>query len=497
MCGATLELGGTVVNLYCSLSMGYLAEGILSGRVTRNMKTLGRLFSILIVLTMGCVTARAQEDEYALRGTIVTPDQVIVNGTILVLGEKIQAIGADITIPPHTKVIDTKGIILPGFIDLHNHLTWNLFPRWKANREFENRYDWQQLVAYGIALATPHYELMKEKLGCEMNQYAEVKAITEGETAVVGSLGPEKCIEGLARNLDFYSGFYDAGVLGKEKLRNEVFPLELDNSTVSQITGALDKKELTAFLVHLSEGKPNDASAAREFRIFVARGFLRRGVSIIHGVALKQPDFHRMAGSKVGLIWSPRSNIELYGSTTDVAAALAENVKIALSPDWSPTGSNGMLEELRYAAIWNAGQAAAVFSNKELVRMTTQYPAQLAGLEDKIGSLAPGFYADVLVLQSNEKDAYAAIVHARPSDVELVIIGGDPVYGNPELMKGLVPKDQLEILAVCKVRQSFYFGSETRLQGTTPETWNHVRDRLEEGLQEWGTYLAPLDECPN
>lgn len=463
----------------------------------RSVKYLGYFLSAFVALTMTFTSANAQENKYALRGTLVTPDQVIANGTILVVGEKIQAIGADVTIPPHTSVIDTKGIILPGFIDLHNHLTWNLLPRWKPNREFANRYEWQQLEAYSIALATPHSELMREKLGCAMNQYAEVKAVTEGETAVVGSLGAEKCIEGLARNLDFYSGFYALGVLGKEKLRNEVFPLELDNSTVSQVIGALDKKELTAFLAHLSEGQPSDASAAREFRMFVARGFMHPGVSIIHGITLKQADFHQMAQSKVGLIWSPRSNIELYGSTTDVATALVEDVKIALSPDWSPTGSDGMLEELGFAANWNAGRPTPVFSNKELVRMTTQYPAQLGGLEDKIGSLAPGLYADILVLRSSGQEAYSAIVHAKPSDVELVIIGGEPVYGNPELMRALVPKHQLEILTICTIHKALDFESETRLQGTTPEPWNHIRDRLNEGLQEWGTLLAPLDKCPN
>ena len=156
-----------------------------------------------------------------------------------------------------------------------------------------------------------------------------------------------------------------------------------------------------------------------------------------------------------------------------------------------------MLEELRYAANWSAGQSTPLFSDKDLVGMSTRYPAQLAGLEDKIGSLAPGFYADILVLQSNEKNPYSAIVHARPSEVRLVVIGGEPVYGNPELMKDLVPKDQLQILAVCNERQSLYFGSETKLQGKIPETWNHVQDRLEQALHEWGTHLAPLAECPN
>ena len=275
-------------------------------------------FLVVSALVIFCCSAsRAQDEPYALKGTIVTPEQVIENGTILIVGEKIKDLGQNINLPHGTVVIETEGIILPGFIDLHNHITWNLFPRWRTYKEFANRYEWQQIPGYGLALSTPHFELGKAKLGCDMNRYAEVKAITEGETSLIGSLGPEKCIEGMARNLDFYSGFYEPGVAGKEKLRNEVFPLELDNATVSQINTALDKQELKAFIGHLSEGKPTDASAAREFRMFAARGFLRSGVSIIHGVALKEADFQKLAKNHVGLIWSPRSNIELYGGTAE------------------------------------------------------------------------------------------------------------------------------------------------------------------------------------
>jgi 5-methylthioadenosine/S-adenosylhomocysteine deaminase len=329
----------------------------------RELKRMAKWLLFAAIVAGLCTSARAQEEAYALKGTIVTPEQVIENGMVLIVGEKIKEVGQNISLPHGTLVVETDGVILPGFIDLHNHITWNLFPRWKTYKEFGNRYDWQQLAGYGLALSTPHYELGKAKLGCDMNRYAEVKAITEGETSLVGTLGPEKCIEGMARNLDFYSGFYEPGIPGKEKLRNEVFPLELDNATVTQIHGALDRQELKAFVVHLSEGKPTDASAAREFKMFAARGFLRSGVSIIHGVALKQADFKKLAANHVGLIWSPRSNIELYGGTADVAAALSENVKMAIAPDWSPTGSNGMLEELTYATTWNGGQPAAIFSN--------------------------------------------------------------------------------------------------------------------------------------
>src|SRR5258708_11364137 len=217
-------------------------------------KRLAKWLFFVAALTLFCTSSWAQEEPYVLKGTIVTPEQVIENGMILIEGEKIKDVGQNIRVPHGTLVVKLDGVILPGFIDLHNHITWNLFPRWRTYKEFGNRYDWQQLPVYGIALSTPHRELAK--LGCDMNRYAEVKAITEGETSLVGSLGPEKCIEGMARNLDFYSGFYEPGIPGKEKLRNEVFPLELDNATVTQINGDLDKQALKVFFALFSVGNP-------------------------------------------------------------------------------------------------------------------------------------------------------------------------------------------------------------------------------------------------
>ena len=82
-----------------------------------------------------------------------------------------------------------------------------------------------------------------------------------------------------------------------------------------------------------------------------------------------------MAAHGVSLIWSPRSNLELYGSTADVAAAKAAHVQMALSPDWSPTGSDGLLAELNYAAAWNDTQTPHPFTDRELFAMATSTPA--------------------------------------------------------------------------------------------------------------------------
>jgi len=223
-------------------------------------------------------------------------------------------------------------------------------------------------------------------------------------------------------------------------------------------------------------------------------GFLRPGVSVIHGVAFNAADFKRMAKAGVGLIWSPRSNIELYGGTTDVLSAKASGVKIALAPDWSPTGSDGMIEELKYASTWNAAQYPPVFENGELVNMATIFPAQLAGADKQIGSLAKGMYADLLLIRRNVTDANRALLYASPADVRLVVIGGVPIYGDADLMDRLLPQRELERLTVCGVSKKLYIKPQPGIPETA-KTFKQISGELQSKLSEWGTSLAELAPC--
>lgn len=461
------------------------------------------LLALVLLPSLSFTELKAQDTpSYVLNGTIVTPNKVISKGAISVSGSKIAAVGTNLPSPPGWEPIETDSFIFPGLLDLHDHLTWNLFPRWKPNLLFSNRYEWQQLTAYKIALDTPHRLLFAVGLGCEMNRFGEIKAIMGGATSVVGSLGPSKpgsddnkCVEGLARNLDFYSGFYAPGVVNAEKLKYEVFPLRMSRNDSQGVLDGLANGDLKAFIIHLAEGKPTDASSAGEYQILKAQGFLRPGVTIIHGIALSDAQFEEMGRIGVGLIWSPRSNIELYGSTADVAGAKRRGVKMAVAPDWSPSGSDGMLQELKYAATWNAGQNPPVFDDAELVRMATVYPAQLAGLGDKIGTLAPGYYADLLLIKRRGDDPYRALLHADVSDIQLVVVGGNPVYGDPRLMQQLLPGRQLDLLTVCGEKKALFLGSQASFKGVLSPTWNQTSELLASALREWGSSLGRLVEC--
>lgn len=377
---------------------------------------------------------------YAIHGTLVTPEEVIEQGTILVQDGIIVEVGTKITIPTGTPEIDTEGFIYPGLIDLHNHVTWNAHQRWAPESPVKNRYDWQAMDNYSVWLSIPHEKIktFTPASDCDLQRFGEVKALVWGATTIAGSLLKE-CSEGLIRNVD-----YGTAAFTKEPILYYVFPFELTPEEEDTLRAAL--KSGKRVITHLAEG--TDASAAREMKMAKAHGYLAPGLNIIHGVALTESDFKDLGDANVGFIWSPRSNIELYGKTANVAVA-KDHVLMAISPDWSPSGSSGMIPELRYAAIWAARKSPPVFTEKELVQMATLHPAALAGVGDKVGRLAKGYYADYIVIRFTGQEAYESLVYASMKDISLISVHGYPLFGQSGLMRRVNPLGQLESVYVC------------------------------------------------
>ena len=81
---------------------------------------------------------------------------------------------------------------------------------------------------------------------------------------------------------------------------------------------------------------------------------------------------------RCSIVWSPLSNLLLYGGTTDVKAAKAAGVPIALGSDGAPSGTKNLLGELKVA--WLVGQELGrLFAHRELCEMVTTTPARILG----------------------------------------------------------------------------------------------------------------------
>jgi cytosine/adenosine deaminase-related metal-dependent hydrolase len=460
-------------------------------------------------------------DDWTISGTVLAPGGIIADGAVSISGQMITAVGPSASISG-AATVKVPGVILPGFIDLHNHLTWNVLPRWVPARKFNNRYEWQDTAEYDRVLVAPHNVVMASA-ACEAEIYAEIKALAGGATSVIGGLlrDPQhpdndnaKCVVGLARNLDTDSGLpfkappdtecpTDAGTDRTllNVVENAIFPMELMHGRMDFLLCELGTGTLRSMVVHLSEGAATDSAAHREYNMLSKEVLLqkdgktaieREGLLLIHGTALRDPDFAGMKRSKLGLIWSPRSNDELYGSTANIAAARQAGVEIAIAPDWSPSGSAGMLQEIGYAA-----RRYGAVNSAELVAMATSTPAKMARISDYVGALAPHRFADFVVVNvkvdPTKPNPLDPVAKATAADVALVVVGGQPLYGDKALLAQVLPAGtKTDEFTVCGAQKAVYLGqSEAGARGWS---FDDIRKRLNAALAK-GSSSLPEIEC--
>jgi imidazolonepropionase-like amidohydrolase len=103
-----------------------------------------RLKFTLLALFLGLASftatpfLEAQNPPIVIRGaTVLTMTHgAIENGTVVIRNGKIDAVGADVTIPEGAQVIDAHGeYVLPGLVDPHSHLGVDSLPEVQANSD--------------------------------------------------------------------------------------------------------------------------------------------------------------------------------------------------------------------------------------------------------------------------------------------------------------------------------------------------------------------------
>jgi multidrug efflux pump subunit AcrA (membrane-fusion protein) len=79
-----------------------------------------------------------------------------------------------------------------------------------------------------------------------------------------------------------------------------------------------------------------------------------------------QRDGQEVALNGSSVIWSPRSNISLYGHTAMVTMFFNQGVRLGLGTDWTASGSMHMGRELACAAYLNETHYGGFFTDREL-----------------------------------------------------------------------------------------------------------------------------------
>lgn len=246
---------------------------------------------------------------------------------------------------------------------------------------------------------------------------------------------------GDSTTMDFFG---KAGVISVDKKIRRYLAM-YETATRRSLIKYLTSPGAMAVIAHLSEGMRTDNYNKAEYKFISKLGLNRPGMVLIHAVGMGDEEFQDAAQKKISIVWSPFSNLLLYGETLDVERARRFGINLAIGADWTPTGSKNLLDELKIARRYLDKNAVKSISDKDLVEMATVNAAKALRLEKVIGQVAPGFQADLMLVAkpregSIVKDPYSTLVSSTQADVNLVLVSGDAIYGEPDLLADISKK---------------------------------------------------------
>ncbi|WP_437530792.1 lamin tail domain-containing protein [Sorangium sp. So ce726] len=401
----------------------------------------------LLPLAQGACEVVAGAGATLIRGVVLAPGRVYRGGRVLV-DERgaIACVGCDCEAAGATEITCPTGVVSPALINTHDHITYTQnSPYTPTEERYEHRHDWRTGNNKHTRIDTPGMASQAQI------HWGELRFLMGGATSIVGS----GSAPGLLRNLD--RG--DQEGLGQKAVHFDTFPLDDTGGreivsgcgySADRVTGE-DVEGEDAYCPHVAEGI--EASARNEFVCLktAPNDVLEPQSAFIHGIGLTAPDYAAMAAEGTALIWSPRSNITLYGDTAVVTAAARLGVQIALGTDWIATGSMNLLRELRCAAALNQTYYDGFFTDEELWRMVTGSAAAVTATDDVIGALSTGKVADIAIFDGREREDHRAVVAADPEDVVLVMRGGKVLYGDAAVVSAVRGADACDAVEVCGV----------------------------------------------
>ena len=381
----------------------------------------------------------------SIRGDVLAPDAVYRGGTIRIEGGAITCVGCDCEASDATLTC-ADAVVSPGLINPHDHITFaNNLPIGEGVDRYEHRHDWREGLNGHAAIDTQGGASPETVLA------AELRFVMGGATSAASAGGEP----GLLRNLD--SG--DLEGLSIPQADSDTFPL--DDADGTQHASGCDygpnpttSQDIdgSAYLPHIAEGINQYASNELSCTITGATDIVEPNSAIVHAVGVPLTLATQIADADAKVIWSPRSNVVLYGATAPVTMFDALGIPIALGTDWLPSGSMNMLRELACADYLDEVHYGNYFSDRDLWLMATQGGAQAVGGTQAIGDFSVGTVADVAVFAKQGEVDHGAVVRGHESTVALVLRGGEALYGDAELLaSAALASEACETLDVCGV----------------------------------------------
>ncbi|WP_426594009.1 amidohydrolase family protein [Cellulomonas sp. McL0617] len=322
-----------------------------------------------------------------------------------------------------------SSFVLPGFIDLHNHLAYNALPLWSEPHRTEpwsHNKAWPLADTYTESVTEPAWTYAKACPEAILG-YVQVREMAGGATSAQGWPSSNRGYQTVMRNVDDERAGR-AGKVGDDLIRTSVVTKTGDSLAVAvrqMANGA-------GFIYHCAEGM-KDSRVRRDYTDLQRTDGLLPTFIGIHCCALEADDWLEWAPPNAGgVVWSPLSNLVLYRDTTLIDDARSRGVRVCLGSDWGPSGTRNLLGEMKVARV-AAQHFGYSLRDRDIVQMVTSNPGDLLARcwGRPVGRLVPGGFADVTVLRGHGPgDAWHQILAATEQHVELVVAKGVPRYGD-------------------------------------------------------------------
>jgi cytosine/adenosine deaminase-related metal-dependent hydrolase len=386
----------------------------------------------------------------------------IQDGAVAIEGGRIAAVGSAAELGAGTHY--EEAAIVPGFVNAHSHLEYAVYagfgdglsfgPWIILHTERKARLDWDATLAIARLGAAQSLASGITMTGDASFSGAAARACAElGLRAIVYlevfGRGTEQIADRFEANRERI-----ADVTGDEislgisphapyTCSAELYSacLELDLPLTTHLAESEAEQEWLASgtgawepLAELLPAPPGETG----IRHLGRHGLLDRRMTAAHCVLADGEEVELLARYDVAVVHCPRSNAMLGCGIAPLAELRAAGLRIGLGTD-SPASapSFDMFDEMR-ATVMGARareRRSDVLSAADALALATLGSAQALGLEDEIGSLAPGKRADLAVVSLAgspylpwEEPAAAVVFGGSPDRVKATIVGGKVRY---------------------------------------------------------------------
>lgn len=419
------------------------------------------------LLITGCTALVHDENEgigFVEDASIVVRDGVIESVTRAGVVESVTPEGR---LPDAVERIDARGrVAMPGLINCHTH-TPMVALRGIAEdlpaEEWFNDFIWpiesnltEKDVELGARLACA--EMIRGGVTCFADHYfsMDVVAAVTAESGLRAHLGEaffsSQGPEGRERSLEFalrYRGAADGRVTTALAPHAPYTVADADLAA----TAALAREHGLPVHLHAAESRAQtDTSLARYGRtpieILRRAGLLDNaaGLLIAHGTGIVDRDLPVLEGASgpVAVATAPRGYLKFAWDPTPVRALREIGVPVGLATDGA--ASNNSLDVWEAMALTALVQKSAEgdprwLTSRQALHHATLQSARAVGLGERIGSLAPGRRADIVLVDLTGPhtrpvhDLAATLVHsARSGDVTTTIVDGRVLMRDRELL---------------------------------------------------------------